>query len=188
VGGSRCAPSHRGAQRVLDRSKPDCALEDIALAGRALVPDHGGAAFLALKLTSRHTPAINQPEAVRAADLKWRCATRRRDDFIVRVTANGLRSYTAAHRFPLRAVVVAGREGVRDLVQDRVAHLIDSVQQRKRARERNHPSRRLARSEAPPRVVEAERPVVQAVLLEQRCREMFCFEEVQPIFPSRKMI
>lgn len=86
-------------------------------------------------------------------------------------------------------MIVAGRKRVGDFVQDRIAHLIQSVQKRQRARERDHLAFPLAGTKSPPRVVEAKGPVEQAMLFQQISRQMFCFEEVhRSIFPVRLMI
>jgi len=72
-------------------------------------------------------------------------------------------------------VLATGAQRVGDLVQHGVAHLIDTVQQHERPRQADATPRIVARPETPPRVIETERPVDQAMLLHKRPRQVCRF-------------
>jgi len=81
---------------------------------------------------------------------------------------------------PPGAGVAAGDQGMRDLVQDRVAHLVDLVEERQRPRERDHLSRRPAAAKPPLGPVELEPPVGQPVRLHQLPREQASRVHIHP--------
>jgi hypothetical protein len=67
-------------------------------------------------------------------------------------------------------VTFAGRERVGDLVQDRVANLVDRVQERQRPRQRDRPAADPTGSEATAGVIELESPTGKPMLLHQVAR------------------
>src|SRR3954462_5553062 len=139
---------------------------------------HRSAAEFADEFSPRATAAVGPPVAVGAADHHRRLATRWGNARRIIVTPLRSRPDRAAGGLPLRAVAVAGGKGVGDLVQDRVADFVDRVEQRQRARKGNRTRAQAAGTESPPRVVELEAPVDQAMLRHQLAREVLSFVEV----------
>ena len=86
-------------------------------------------------------------------------------------------------------MAIFGTERMRDLVQDRVANLVDAIEQRQRARERDAAVGVIASTKPPPGVVEGKAPVGQAVLEHQLASKMTGFIKihhiVRRIIPAR---
>jgi hypothetical protein len=100
--------------------------------------------------------AVDPPAARPAAQAVSGRAAGWGADGLVIEAANGIGADFEARGFPARAMTFAGREGVSDLVQDRVANLRFVVEQYQRPRKGNEPGPIPARPEAPPGVVETE--------------------------------
>jgi hypothetical protein len=67
---------------------------------------------------------------------------------------------------------------MRDFVQNRVPHLIDSIEKRQRPRERDPPIRIIAPPEPPSRMIELKSPANQPMPADQLARKIGGFVEI----------
>src|SRR4051812_40391245 len=89
-------------------------------ARRLLAIQQHATALAADEPAGHEPPTVDPPRTAAAPDLIPCRRPRRRDDCDVAIASHGLRSQLDALGLPPRTVRIAGREGVSDLVKERI--------------------------------------------------------------------